>query len=270
MFKDNVIIITGASSGIGRELSYQLAGQGALLVLAARNQSRLEEVAAKCREKGAKTLVVKTDVGQESECHNLIARTIAEYGRIDTLINNAGFGLGGKFDEQPNLELFKSVLNVNFLGSVYCTYYALPYLKKSKGRIVGVSSIVGKIGFHESSAYCASKFAMAGFFDSIRTEIAPNGISVTIVYPGLVASEFRERVLSPDGIPIGNSGPKDPPLLTMRADKCASLIIKAAARRKRDLVLSFYGKLGIWLNFFAPSLLDRLIPWVRRQEKHYK
>ncbi|MFH1361704.1 MAG: SDR family oxidoreductase, partial [bacterium] len=165
-FKENVVIITGASSGIGREMAYQLASLGANLVLAARNEARLNEIAQKCQSLGSKTLVVKTDVADEAQCKNLIDKTVSSFGRIDTLINNAGFGIRGKFEEQPSLDNFHKVMDVNYWGAVYCTRFALPHILKTRGRIVGVSSLLGKFAMAGNTAYSSSKFAMAGFFDA--------------------------------------------------------------------------------------------------------
>ena len=161
---ENVIIITGASSGIGRELALQLADQGAWLALAARNTERLEEVAAHCRQRAGRALVVATDVAEQAQCEALAARTVAEYGHVDTLINNAGISMQALFDEIQDLAPFEQIIRVNLFGSMYCTYHALPHLKKSAGRIVGVSSIAGKAGVPTRSVYAASKHAMAGFF----------------------------------------------------------------------------------------------------------
>ena len=184
VFRDNVVIITGASSGIGRELAFQLADQGAWLSLAARGAERLASVASHCRERGGQALIVPTDVSQESLCQALIAQTVQEYGRIDTLINNAGITMWAKFEEIRDLHLFEHMMQVNYLGSVYCTYHALPFLKQTRGRIVGVSSLTGKTGVPTRSGYAATKHAMAGFFDSLRIELADYGVSVTMVYPG--------------------------------------------------------------------------------------
>lgn len=255
-FEHNVVIITGASSGIGRELALQLADQGAYLVLAARSLDQLENIATDCRRRGGKALAVKTDVGVESECKHLIDKAFGEFGRIDTLINNAGYSTGGRLDEQPDLKGFRNVMDVNFMGSVWCTYYALPYLKKNRGRIVMVSSVLGKVAIWGSAVYAASKFAMAGFSDILRNELRSEGVSLTAIYPGYVVTNFAGNVVKPDGRKMGEQGQKLYTDKMMSASRCAEIIIKSAANRKREKVLSFSGKLGVFINKISPRLID--------------
>jgi short-subunit dehydrogenase len=255
-FTENVTVITGSSSGIGRELAFQLAKQRAWLTLASRDSLRLEGVAHQCREYGAKALAVPTDVSREEECRTLVDQTLKEYGRIDTLINNAGITMWARFDEIQDLSIAERVMHVNYFGSVYCTYHALPHLKETRGRIVGISSLTGKSGVPARSAYAASKHAMAGFFDSLRIELADSGVSVTMVYPDFVATQTRERALGPDGKPLGKSPVHETKVMT--AETCARLILDAAALRRRQRVLSFRGRLGQWTKLVAPGLVDRM------------
>lgn len=255
-FRENVVILTGASSGIGRELAYQLAYQGAWLALAARDQARLEAVAAECRALGGRALVVQTDVAQRAQCERLVERTIAEYGRLDTLVNNAGITMWARFDELQDLAVAEKIMQVNYFGSLYCTYAGLPYLKERRGRIVVVCSLSGKAGVPMRSGYAASKHALAGFFDTLRIELAPYGVSVTVVYPDFVATESHQRAFGPDGKPLGLS-----PLQVgkiMPAEVCARGILRAAGGRRRELVMGLRGKLGQWLKLVAPGLVDRI------------
>ncbi|HEX7621713.1 MAG TPA: SDR family oxidoreductase [Anaerolineales bacterium] len=255
-FEDKVVIITGASSGIGRELAHQLAEQGARLALAARNAERLEAAKAECKKRGGKAIVISTDVCIPSLCENLILRTMEEYGRIDALVNNAGITMWAKFDGVSDLNIFEQIMRVNYLGSMYCTYYALPYLKQTKGLLVGVSSLAGKTGVPTRSGYAASKHAMVGFFDSLRIEVAPYGVSVTMIYPGFVASEVRARAYGPDGKPLVSSPVREGEVMSVEI--CARLIIGAMSKRKRELVMTLRGKLGQWLKLIAPGLVDRI------------
>lgn len=255
-FKGNVMVITGASRGIGRELALQAAAQGASLVLAARDPRELEAAVAQCRTHGGRALAVTADVTEEADCAALIARTVEAYGRIDTLVNNAGIGMWARFDEVEDLSIFDRIMRVNYLGSVYCTWHALPHLKSSRGRIVGISSLTGRTGVPTRSGYAASKHAMAGLFDSLRIELAGSGVSVTMIYPGFVATGIRERAFGGDGRPLGKSPVREAEVMT--AETCARLTLRAAAQRRRELVMTGRGKVGMWLKLFAPGVVDRI------------
>ena len=216
----------------------------------------MEAVAAHCRQRAGRALVVPTDVAEQAQCEALVARTVAEYGRVDTLINNAGISMWAHFDEIQDLAPFEQIMRVNLFGSMYCTYHALPHLKKSAGRIVGISSLAGKTGVPTRSVYAASKHAMAGFFDSLRIEVADYGVSVTMIYPGFVASEVRIRALGPDGKPSGKSSVQEDAIMT--AESCARLIVAATAKRKREVVMTLSAKIGQWLKLIAPAIPDRV------------
>lgn len=257
-FTDAVVCITGASSGIGAELARQCATQGARLVLASRDIARLGQVAEECERLGAQTLVVRTDVGIEGDCAALIEQTVAHYGQLDVLINNAGLGASGPFREITDRSIFERLMRVNFLGSVWCTSYALPHLERTRGRIVAVCSLAGLTGVPKRTAYSASKHAMAGFFDSLRVELDGSGVSVTVTYPGFVFSEINRHALSPDGTPWGDRGYKRRPGETMATDECCRLILAAAARRDRDIVMTWRGKVGRVLKMISPALVDEL------------
>ncbi len=256
VFKENVVVLTGASSGIGRAAALQLAEQGAWLALAARTLDRLEEVAVECRKRGGRALAVPTDVASESEGRRLIERTVAEYGRIDTLINNAGISMWAPFDQLQDLSMLDQMMRVNYLGAAYLTHYALPTLKQTRGRLAAVSSLAGKNGIPTRSGYAASKHAMAGFFDSLRIELAETGVSVTVIYPGFVTSEIRERAYGVDGKPLGKSPVRETEV--MSAEECARIMIDAIARRKREEVMTLRGKLGLWLKLLAPGMVDKV------------
>lgn len=255
-FQDNVVVLTGASQGIGREMALQLAGQGAWLVLAARDAAALEELAELCRQTGGRAVAVPTDVADEAQCARLIEQALAAYGRIDTLINNAGISMWALFEKVTDLSIFERLLRVNYLGSVYCTWHALPHLKKTRGRLVAVSSLTGKTGVPTRSGYAASKHAMVGFFDTLRIELGGSGVAVTVACPDFVTSEIRKRAFGADGRPLGDSPVREREV--MSAATCARLILDGAAGRKRELILSARGKLGLWLKLLAPGLIDRI------------
>lgn len=255
-FRDHVVALTGGSSGIGRELALQLADQDARLGLAARGGAELEEIAAACRERGAEAIAVPTDVTDEAACRAFVERTVAAFGRLDVLIANAGSSMWSRFDALETLAPLESLLRVNYLGAAYCAFYALPHLKATRGRIVGVSSLTGKTGVPLRSGYAAAKHAMAGFFDSLRIELRTSGVTVTMVYPDFVATPTREKSLGADGRPLGTSPVEETAVMT--AADCARRILDAAARRRRELMPSRRGRLGQWLKLVAPALVDRI------------
>jgi len=254
--KDNVVVITGASKGIGAELARQLARKGALLALSARDAPALQQVAAECIALGARAEVIPADVAKEEDCRHLIERTIAAFGRIDTLINNAGATMWARFDEIADMAILARIMQVNFMGAAYCTHYALPHLKASKGRLVGISSLAGRTGVPTRSGYAASKHAMTGFFDSLRIELEDAGVAVTMIYPGFVSTGIRENATGPDGKPILVSPVKEGEVMSV--DECARIIIEAVEGRRREVVMTARGKIGLWLKLFAPSLIDRI------------
>jgi short-subunit dehydrogenase len=256
-FFENVIIITGASSGIGRHLALLLAEQGAWLALAARSTEHLEEVSEKCLRLGGKVIVIPTDVAEKSQCQNLIEKTVEKYGRIDTLINNAGYSNASRFDELNDLTLFEKIIQVNFLGSVYCTHYALPWLKKTRGRLVAISSLRGKLPSATADGYGASKHAMAEFFASLRNELEDSGVSVTIIFPSWVSTGITSRAIKSDGSQTGKISSHEKG--AMSSETCAGIIVKAVAKRKREIVMTFEGKLGLWLRLIAPKMVDQIL-----------
>jgi len=256
LFSGKVIVVTGASSGIGRALCLALAPQRPRLVLAARDAARLEEAAEACRVVGAEALCLPTDVSSQQSCRELIARTTTELGGLDVLVNNAGRGMIARFEEVHDLSPYESLMRVNYLSCVYLTHAALPELRKTTGRIVVVSSLAGLAGVPTRTAYAASKHALFGFFDSLRIELAGTGVSVTMVAPDYVRSEIQRRAIGPDGQPLGESPLQESRIQT--AEACAAMIVRAMERRQRLLVTSFRGRAGRWLRLIAPGLIDRI------------
>lgn len=251
-----VIVVTGASRGIGRALCLELAGERPRLVLAARDAAALDATAAACRERGAETLVVETDVTDVEACGRLVHRTVEVFGCVDGLVNNAGIGMIARVDEVKDLSVYERLMRVNYLGSVYPTYFALPHLRTSRGQIVVVSSLAGLTGVPLRSGYAATKHAQIGFFDSLRIELRPTGVAVTVVAPYFVRSEIRRRALGGDGRPLASSPVREAEV--MSAEECARQIVGAMRRRRRMLVMTLKGRLGRWLKLAAPPLVDRI------------
>jgi short-subunit dehydrogenase len=257
-FQNQVVLVTGASAGIGKALSLQLAEQGARIALAARRKDRLEKIAVECQTRGGKAIPIPTDVADEVQCRAMVEQTIQEFGRIDMLINNAGFTVVSLFEELPTFELFRRTMDVNFYGNVYPTYFALPYIKQSRGRIVSIASLGGKLAIPGNSSYVASKFALNGFYDALRMELAKTGISITVIYPAWVVTEFHESMLDKDGKPRGEEGRKIYSDNMMTAEECAQMVLKSAAKRKREVLMG-PGPFVPWAKLIMPKLLDKIV-----------
>ena len=252
--KNKVVVITGASSGIGRALAIEFASKGVRLSLGARRIELLENLQAELP--GTDILIQKTDVAIENDCRLLMEETIKRFGQIDILINNAGISMRALFEE-VDLKVIRQLMEVNFYGTVYCTKYALPYLLKTKGSLVGVISIAGYVGLPGRTGYSASKFAIRGFLDSLRIENLKKGLHVLVAAPGFTASEVRKVALTTNGTRQGET-PRDESKM-MSSEECARHIVDAVQKRKRELILTFTeGKLTVFLGKWLPSLLDKL------------
>ena len=254
-----VVIITGASDGIGAELARQLAskeGAGVALVLAARNAEQLDAVARECAAFGAHTLAVPTDVSVRIQCRRLVITAVEQFGRIDVLVNNAGRSAHALFEEVQDLDWYEKLMRVNLWGAIWCTQAALPHLKAARGSIVAVSSLAGLVGVPGRTAYCATKFAMTGFFEALRAELKGAGVSVTTAYPGVVATRIRHRGFNAQGEPLGSSSLKEEG--AMSVEECARLIIEGMNARKREVVMTAKGKFGRFLKLVAPGLVEKI------------
>ena len=258
LFSEKVVVITGASSGIGEAVALRLAAEGAWLALAARRAERLDELAAVCKERGGRAFPLPTDVADEAACRELIARTVAEYGRLDMLVNNAGITVASLFSQLPDLTLFHRVMDVNFRGAVFCTYSALPHLTQTGGRLVNVASLGAVLPIPGNTSHIASKHGLLGFSDSLRMELTRSGVSVTVICPYWVVSEFHESMMDNQGRPRGIAGRRIYTPRTMTADQCARILVEAARKRKRQVLMG-PGKLVQLARLAAPALVDRLI-----------
>ncbi len=254
--KDKVVIITGASSGIGKALAVECGHRGAKLVLAARNNEKLAGVGEILNKNGTRYILVLTDVSQEQDCRNLINDAVDKFGRIDILINNAGISMRALFAD-VDLNVIHKLMNTNFWGTVYCSKYALPHLLKTKGSLVGVSSVAGYKGLPGRTGYSASKFAMQGLLEVIRIENIKKGLHVLIACPGFTASNIRKVALSKDGSAQGET-PLDETSL-MQADIVAQKIANAVEKRKDRIILTTQGKMTVLLNKFFPKFMDKMV-----------
>jgi short-subunit dehydrogenase len=253
-FFNKVVIVTGGTEGIGRALVIALIEKGAKVATCGRNQDKLYQLQMQYPNKALHTIVA--DVSSYEDCQKLISSTILTYGGIDILINNAGIAMRSML-EDADVRVIKKVMEINFFGSVYCTKLALNSIIERKGTIVGVSSIAGYRGLPSRSGYSASKFALQGWLEAIRTELLDSGVNVMWVCPGFTASNIRNAALDKHGKPSGESHMDEESM--MSAEEVAAHILRAIRKRKRTLVLTFTGKRAIFMNKFFPSLADRMV-----------
>jgi short-subunit dehydrogenase len=255
--KNKTVIITGASSGIGKSCAEQFAKKGANLVLGARQYVTLCEIAQDLEKRyGIRAIAVQCDVSIESECLDLINQANSTFQRIDVLINNAGISMRALFKDLDLLVL-RNLMDVNFWGTVYCTKFALPELLKNQGSVVGVSSIAGYRGLPGRTGYSASKFAMNGFLEALRVENLKTGLHVMIASPGFTASNIRNVALAKDGTSQGETSMDEGKM--MSSDQVAEIIVRGVEQRKRSLIMTFQGKLTVFLNKILPNWLDGLV-----------
>lgn len=257
------IIITGASSGIGKAIALEAAKVGANLALAARSTSNLEEIAKDLSSSEGKIIAITTDVTKEMDCQELINKAASQLGGIDILINNAGISMRAPFEEVET-SVLKEIMDVNYWGAVYCTKAALPELLKNKGSLVAVSSVTGFKGLPGRTGYASSKFAMNGLFESLRMEYMSRGLHTLIACPGFTASNIRFNARLADGSEQG-----DTPLDEQKTDKPEDValdILQAIRDRKDFMLTNKQGKIIYWVNKFFPKYVEKKIHKVIAQE----
>jgi NAD(P)-dependent dehydrogenase (short-subunit alcohol dehydrogenase family) len=243
--RDKVALITGGSSGIGRATALRLAGYGAKVVVAARSQTALEQVAREAACLGTDALAVPTDVTDAEQCRRSVDGAVARFGQLDILICSAGLSMRGYF-AGSDLEALERVMRVNFFGTLYATYFALPHIKRARGSLVALSSLTGLRGVPSYALYGASKFAIQGLYDSLRLELQADGVHVGVVAPGFVDTPLRERVLGPDGRPWAK--PPPPPFRIWPVEKCVDRIIRLIVKRRPQANLPWFMGPLFWLD----------------------
>ena len=252
-FKDKVVIVTGASSGIGEAIAREFALSGSKVVLAARSEERLSKITNELQAENRSAIYVVTDVSNVGDCKRLIDITVEKYKTIDILINNAGISMRANFND-VDLQVLHRLMNVNFWGTVYCTKYALPYLIDRKGSLVGVSSVAGFHGLPGRTGYSASKFAMHGFLETIRIENLKNGLHVMIIAPGFTTSEIRKHALTADGTEQGESPREEGKM--MSPQYVAKWVLKGIRKKKRNKLLTWIGRLTALFQRIVPGFVD--------------
>ncbi len=253
IFNDKIVIVTGASSGIGRATALEFARNGSKLVIAARSADRLAELETEIRKLGAEALSCVTDVSSEDECRKMVEAAVARFGTVDILINNAGISMRALFDE-VDIAVLKRLMDVNFWGTVHCTKYALPYIVRNRGSIVGVSSTAGFHGLPGRTGYSASKFAMHGFLETVRIENLKEKLHVMIIAPGFTASEIRRNALLADGSTQGNSPREEKNLRS--PEHVARWVLKGIRKKKRNKIMTWAGRFTALLQRIIPAVVD--------------
>jgi short-subunit dehydrogenase len=254
--KDKVVIITGGSSGIGKALAEVFGKNGSKILITGRNKNDLDIAVAELKQKQIQVSGCVADVSREADNQKMAAEAVRLYGAIDILINNAGISMRALFEE-VDLDVVKKVMDINFYGVLYATQACLPEILKTKGSIIGVSSIAGFRGLPGRTGYSASKFALNGFLEVLRTEMLYRGVHVMTACPGFTASNIRKRALTKDGSAQGESPRAEEKMMT--SEECAQHIYNATLKRKNFLILTTQGKLAVWVNKLFPGLADKLV-----------
>ena len=262
-FKNKVVIVTGASSGIGEAMAREFAAQGARVVLGARSVQKLQLIAGDIRSRGGQAAYCGVDVTDVGECRELIDTAVREFGGIDVLVCNAGLSMRAIFDD-VDLEVLHRLMDVNFWGTVNCCKFALPYLQASKGSVVGISSVAGLHGLPGRTGYSASKYAMTGFLETLRIENLKKGLHVMIACPGFTASNVRFSALTADGSQQGET-PRDESKM-MSPVEVARIVERGILRRKRLCLMEAEGRATHFVKKFAPAFLDRMFYMVMARE----
>jgi short-subunit dehydrogenase len=259
MFKGKTFIVTGASSGLGEALALKLAGQDINLVLFSRNEEKLRIVEQLCKKSGAAVLHVKGDVTDPADCERLINKTVESFHSIDFLILAAGVSMWARFDEVSDLSVFKKIMETNYIGAINLLHYAIPFLKKTRGMIIAISSIQGKISVPFHTGYVASKHALTGFLDTLRIELEASGVHILQVMPHwLRGTNLRSNAFGRNGDKVGDlkTGHNKE---SISLEECTDRILIAMKNKKRELIIPWKLKLLLWLKLLSPVSTEKII-----------
>ena len=263
--KNKVVVITGGSSGIGKALAEVFGKNGSKIMITGRKQEALDQAVKELQNQGIEAIGFQSDVSKEEDNRKMAEEAIRHYGKIDILINNAGISMRALF-EDVDLNVVKQVMDINFYGVLYATKYCLPSILENKGSVVGVSSIAGYRGLPGRTGYSASKFALQGFLEVLRTEMLKKGVHVLTACPGFTASNIRKSSLTADGSQQGESPRKEEKMMT--AEECAQHIYQATKKRKKHLILTAQGKMTVFLNKWFPGMMDKMVYNVMAKEEN--
>jgi uncharacterized protein len=250
-FQDRVVLITGASSGIGRCLAVDLAERGAVVVGCGRSLDRLQALSREFERRSPSSTVIKCDVAQLDQVRAMVTNVLSEFGKIDILINNAGVGMRKPFVE-TSIGVIEELTKINYLGTVYCTHEVLPsMIARRSGHIVNISSVAGKIGALNVAAYCGSKFAINGLSESLYYELKPLGVDVSVICPGPVRTDFNK--------PFADMPPKSPASLVVSPEFVSAAVIKAIEKDRFEVVLPRSLALICWIKRMTPNLFRAVL-----------
>lgn len=263
--RDKVVIITGGSSGIGKALAEVFGKNGSKILITGRNKADLDATVAELKSKGILISGFVADVSVEEDNRKMAKEAIDRFGRIDILINNAGISMRALFEE-VDMKVVRKVMDINFYGALYATQACIHQIIQNKGSVVGISSIAGYRGLPGRTGYSASKFALNGFLEVLRTEMLYRGVHVLTACPGFTASNIRKRALTKDGSSQGESPRAEEKMMT--AEECAQHIYHATVKRKNTLILTTQGKLAVWLNKLLPRIADKMVYNVMAKEEN--
>jgi NAD(P)-dependent dehydrogenase (short-subunit alcohol dehydrogenase family) len=255
--KNKTVLVTGASSGIGKATALRLAKHGAQVALTSRNRDALEQVRQEIEQAGGVALVAPADVTDAEQVRQAVEAAVGHFGKLDILVASAGLSMRAYF-EGSQLEAMERVMRVNFFGALYATHFALPHVKKTKGSLVAVSSLTGKRGIPSYSIYGASKFAIQGLYEALALELARDGVHVGVVSPAFVDTPLRSNVLGPDGKPW--AVPPPPPFRVWPVEKCVDRILRLIVKRKRQALMPWFtGPLLVIDEMLGRVIGDRLL-----------
>lgn len=263
--KDKVVVITGGSSGIGKALAEAFGNKGSKIVITGRKKEALDEALLSLKGQGIEAIAIQGDVSNEEDNKIMAEETVKAFGKIDILINNAGISMRAPFKD-VDLDVIRKVMDINYWGAIYATKYCLPEILKTKGSIIGISSIAGFRGLPGRVGYSSSKFALQGFLESLRTELLKTGVHVLTACPGFTASNIRKASLTSDGSSQGESPREEEKMMT--AEECAERIYKATVKRKKFLIMTAQGKMTVFLNKWFPGFMDKQVYNVMAKEEN--